>query len=100
MLVADDAVDNRLDAVIAVEDDGMFAMAMRGLRLLREHNLAADIVATGTPRKRFDKDAKIGAHALLLMSLSNGVPCTNANTDGSTAAARARSEHVRVGKIQ
>src|SRR3546814_21010442 len=74
MLVADDAVDNRLDAVIAVEDDAMFAMAMRGLRLLREHNLAADIVENGSPRQRFAKAQKIGAQPPLSNSLPKGVP--------------------------
>jgi len=97
MLLDADAVDSRLDAVIAVEDDAMFDLAMRGLRLLRENCLAADIVATGSPRKRFDKAAKIGARALLSISLRNGVPYTNAKTDGSSVAAQAEALFRSIG---
>lgn len=97
MLLADNAVDTRLDAVIAVEDDAMFDLAMRGLRLLRDNRVSADIVATGSPRKRFDKAAKIGARALISISLRDGVPFTNAKTDGSETAARAEALFRSIG---
>ena len=54
MLLDDDIIDNRLDVVIAVEDDGQFAQAMKALTTLRGGGFSADIVATGSPRKRFD----------------------------------------------
>src|SRR5690606_34260705 len=97
MLLDAGAVDSRLDAVIAVEDDALFDLAMRGLRLLRENQLAADIVATGSPRKRFDKAAKMGARALLSVSLRNGAPHTNAKTDGGDVAARAEALFRSIG---
>jgi len=97
MLLDAGAVDSRLDAVIAVEDDALFDLAMRGLRLLRENQLAADIVATGSPRKRFDKAAKMGARALLSVSLHNGAPHTNAKTDGGDVAARAEALFRSIG---
>jgi len=58
MLLADNAVDNRLDVVIAVEDDGSIQAGMRVLADMRKAGIAADIVASGSPRKRFDKAAK------------------------------------------
>jgi histidyl-tRNA synthetase len=97
MLLDADVVDNRLDAVIAVEDDAVFDLAMRGLRLLRENGLSADIVASGSVRKRFDKAAKFGARALLSITMRDGVPFTNAKVDGGEIAARAEALFRSIG---
>ncbi|ALJ11292.1 histidine--tRNA ligase [Sphingopyxis macrogoltabida] len=77
MLLADDIIDNRLDAVIAVEDDSQLALAMRALAVLRSSGFATEIVASGSPRKRFDKAAKIPAHALISVGTRDGAPHIN-----------------------
>ena len=88
MLLADDAIDNRLDAVIAVEDDSELAFATKALAALRAGGFSSEIVATGSPRKRFDKAAKIPARALISVGVRDGSRFTRSKTDGSEIAAR------------
>jgi len=54
-----------LDAVLAVEDDAGLARAQRLLGALRRAGLSADAVATGSPRKRYDKASRMAARALV-----------------------------------
>ncbi|WP_188235588.1 histidine--tRNA ligase [Sphingopyxis sp. LK2115] len=88
MLLADDVIDTRLDAVIAVEDDSELAFATKALAALRAGGFSAEIVATGSPRKRFDKAAKIPARALISVGVRDGSRFTRSKTDGSEIAAR------------
>jgi histidyl-tRNA synthetase len=85
MLLADDVIDNRLDVVIAVEDDSRLAFAMKALTELRSGGFSAEIVASGSPRKRFDKAAKIPAHALISVGTRDGVLHINARGDSDRA---------------
>jgi histidyl-tRNA synthetase len=87
MLLADDVIDSRLDAVIAVEDDSQLALAMKALTALRGGGFSAEIVASGSPRKRFDKAAKIPAHALISVGTRDGAPHVNVRGDGDRAKA-------------
>ena len=85
MLLADDVVDTRLDAVIAVEDDSQIALAMRALAALRNGGFATEIVASGSSRKRFDKAAKIPAHALISVGTRDGALHINVRGEGQRA---------------
>ena len=85
MLLADDVIDNRLDAVIAVEDDSQVAFAMKALAALRKDGFATEIVASGSARKRFDKAAKIPAHALVSVGTRDGALHINVRGDGDRA---------------
>lgn len=85
MLLDDDIIDNRLDVVIAVEDDGQFTQAMKALTTLRSGGFSADIVATGSVRKRFDKAAKIPAHALVSVGTHDGAAYINVRGDSDRA---------------
>ena len=87
MLLADDVIDSRLDVVIAVEDDSQLALAMKALTALRGSGFSAEIVASGSPRKRFDKAAKIPAHALISVGTRDGAPHVNVRGDGERAKA-------------
>jgi len=87
MLLADDVIDSRLDAVIAVEDDSQLALAMKALTALRGSGFSAEIVASGSPRKRFDKAAKIPAHALISVGTRDGASHVNVRGDGDRAKA-------------
>jgi histidyl-tRNA synthetase len=87
MLLADDVIDTRLDAVIAVEDDAELAFATKALAALRAGGFSSEIVATGSPRKRFDKAAKIPARALISVGVRDGQRFTRSKTDGSEVAA-------------
>jgi len=77
-----------LDAVLAVEEDAALGRALRLVAALRRAGLSADTVATGSPRKRYDKASKMAARVLV-----------SVRADGVTAkatddAARARIEAV------
>jgi histidyl-tRNA synthetase len=85
MLLADDVIDTRLDAVIAVEDDSQLAVATRALAALRNGGFATEIVASGSARKRFDKAAKIPAHALISVGTREGALHINVRGDSDRA---------------
>jgi histidyl-tRNA synthetase len=72
-----DTPDTTLDAVLAVEDDGALAAAIQALGALRKAGLSADVVASGSPRKRYDKAAKIPARALVSVRIENDKPSFN-----------------------
>jgi histidyl-tRNA synthetase len=62
-----------LDVIIAVEDDAALGEATARLADLRRAGFAADMIATGSPRKRFDKAAKVAAKAILSFVVRDGV---------------------------
>jgi len=79
MLVADAGglPEDKLDVIIALEDDAAIDFATRALACLRHAELSADMIATGSPRKRFDKAAKINAGVLLSINRRDGQLVTN-----------------------
>ncbi len=81
MLLADDVIDNRLDFVIAIEDDSLLALGMRTLAALRSQGFASEIVATGSPRKRFDKAGKMPSRALIAIGMRDGSSYINMRGD-------------------
>ncbi|MFN3473077.1 MAG: histidine--tRNA ligase [Blastomonas sp.] len=54
-----------LDVIIALEDDRALADATSAQATLRNHGISSDMIATGSPRKRYDKAAKINAKVLI-----------------------------------
>jgi histidyl-tRNA synthetase len=52
-------------AILAVEDDRALTDGYKALNALRRAGISADIVATGSPRKRYDKAARIPAKVLV-----------------------------------
>ena len=82
-----------VDVIVAVEDDRAMPTAYRGLRLFRDHGLSADMVATGSPRKRYDKAAKVPAKVLV------GMQFDGETTTISTRAAPGVDEHEVVKEL-
>jgi histidyl-tRNA synthetase len=64
----------RLDVVIAVENDNLVSQGAAILNALRRAGFAADAVATGSPRKRFDKAVAKNARILFAIQLDDGNP--------------------------
>ena len=64
MLIAEPKVSSP-DVMIAVESDTAIALAHRALRTLRLAGFSADMVATGSPRKRYDKAVKSGPKVMV-----------------------------------
>ena len=71
MLIPEPPAENP-DVIIALEDDSVLADAQRILRRLRDEQISADMIATGSPRKRFDKAAKINARMILSVAVRDG----------------------------
>ena len=82
-----------VDVIVAVEDDRAMPTAYRGLRLFRDHGLSVDMVATGSPRKRYDKAAKVPAKVLV------GMQFDGETTVISTRAAQGVEEHELVKEL-
>jgi histidyl-tRNA synthetase len=67
MLVGDagKVAADALDVILAVEDDEALERAQAALAALRRAGFSADMIATGSPRKRFDKAVKEDARVIL-----------------------------------
>ena len=66
--------EDAADCIVVVEEDAMMAPAIAALRKIRSAGLSADLMASGSPRKRFDKAVKSGAHSILALSSRDGAP--------------------------
>lgn len=73
-MLVDDSATAALDVVIALEDDTLLPEALTALQAIRRDGLSADLVATGSPRKRYDKAAKMSARSLVSLKLQDGKP--------------------------
>jgi len=81
MLVAAPAVES-IDVIIAVEDDLAIGAGQHTLKILRQHGFAADMISTGSPRKRFDKAVKINAKIILSLTVRDGLVRRGYRGDG------------------
>jgi len=77
MLVPELAAVNP-DVIVAVEDDRAIGLGHRLLRSLRKDGLSAEMIATGSPRKRYDKAAKVNAKVLVSLNVDEDKPVTRA----------------------
>ena len=80
MLVGDRAEPNA-DAIVVVENDGAMDAAIAALGTLRRGGLTAELFASGSPRKRFDKAVKAGAEAIVAFDLRDGAPARRIKAD-------------------
>lgn len=74
------------DVVVVVEDDAQIAGGVEAVTALRREGLSAELVATGSPRKRFDKAVKMGAGAIASLSTVEGAPKINVRAEDTLAA--------------
>jgi histidyl-tRNA synthetase len=71
---------NTLDVVVALEDDRLINVAYAMLKRIRSAGYSADLVASGSPRKRYDKASKIPSKVLV------GIASRDGNLSVSTRA--------------
>jgi histidyl-tRNA synthetase len=76
MLIEEPEAD-RLKVMIAVEDDRALGAAVRALKALRSEGLSADMIATGSPRKRYDKASRVPASVLIAYQWKDGRAAPN-----------------------
>ncbi|MAY21071.1 MAG: histidine--tRNA ligase [Erythrobacteraceae bacterium] len=77
MLVDDKGAEPPLDVIVAVENDQAMAFAISAMRKLRDAGLTVDAIASGSPKKRFDKASKVNARALIAIDMRDGAPSAN-----------------------
>jgi histidyl-tRNA synthetase len=70
----------RIDVALVIEDDRASASALRAASHLRGNGLAVEIIATGSPRKRFDRAVKKGPAEILVLSVADGSVSTRLKT--------------------
>ena len=62
----------QMDAVIVVEDEAAMDSAWAAASRLRKAGLSVEIVASGSPRKRFDRAVKKGAKEIIVLGATDG----------------------------
>ncbi len=71
MLVGDKGEANA-DVIVVVENDSLISSAITAIGKLRARGMTADLLASGSPRKRFDKASKMGAENLVSFAVHDG----------------------------
>jgi histidyl-tRNA synthetase len=64
--------DTAADVVVVVEDDALLSAAIAAVTRIRASGMSAELVASGSPRKRFDKASKMGATGLVSFAMRDG----------------------------
>ena len=64
MLVGQEG-ENAPDVIVVVEEDALLARGIQAVSDLRRAGVSAELIASGSPRKRFDKAVKMGADAIV-----------------------------------
>ncbi|CAN5457833.1 histidine--tRNA ligase [soil metagenome] len=81
-MLLEEPTEEYIDVIIAIEDDLAIDTGIRALKLFRANGLSADMIATGSPRKRFDKASKVAAK--VLVSIRFDGETTQINTRAAT----------------
>ncbi len=81
MLVGD-TEEAKSDAVVVVEDDARLQDAVGLVSRLRKAGFSAELFATGSPRKRFDKAKKLPSHSLVSFAVTDAGSPVRVSGDG------------------
>ena len=92
-MMIDAPEEDVLDVIVAVEDDQAIPMGIRSLKLFRANGLSAEMIATGSPRKRYDKATKRPAKVIV------GIRFDGKTDTISSRAATGTPEHGRVKEL-
>jgi histidyl-tRNA synthetase len=63
---------DEIDVAIVVEDDAAMEAAWAAASRLRSSGLSVELVATGSPRKRYDRAVKKGAREIVVLGFTDG----------------------------
>ena len=84
MLVGD-ATDEGPVVSMAIEDDRLLNQGLAAAAALRRAGYSVEVTATGSPRKRYDKAAKIPAKVLVSYSIRDDAELLNLRSEPGTA---------------
>jgi histidyl-tRNA synthetase len=73
-MLVEDAEEPVAEAIVVVEDDALLNEGVAAIARLRRSGISAELVATGSPRKRFDKAVKVGGEVIVALALRDGEP--------------------------
>ena len=65
--------ESQADVIVVVEDDALQSQAIHALQKLRSSGMSGELLASGSPRKRFDKAVKANPWAVVAFSMRDGV---------------------------
>ena len=85
MLVGEQG-EEAADVIVVVEDDQLIAHGIAAAGKLRAAGLSTDLLASGSPRKRFDKAVKSGAGAIVALALRDGAAVQRVKAEGDLLA--------------
>jgi len=85
-MLLDGKVEPKADAIVVVEDDNRLADATAMVGKLRTEGFAVELLATGSPRKRFDKAKKLPSHAIVSFAVADSGPPIRVMGDGGEVA--------------
>ncbi|WP_144097265.1 histidine--tRNA ligase [Croceicoccus sediminis] len=74
------------EVIVVVEDDAAMADGVAAVSRLRRSGTSAELFASGSPRKRFDKAVKQGAKAILAYSIREGEVTSRIKAEDNLAA--------------
>ena len=77
----------KADVIVVVEDDALLTAGIAQVSRLRREGISAELVASGSARKRFDKAVKMGAKAILALAMRDGQPAARVRAEDSAPAA-------------
>ena len=84
-MLLEEPVPSPLNVIVALEDDALMGLAFQALKALRSGGFSADLIASGSPRKRFDKAMKVNAEVLASVTRNReGAPVINTRSATST----------------
>ena len=86
MLVGD-KVEPKADVVVVVENDELTNRAITAIGKIRAAGHSADLMASGSARKRFDKAVKAGAETIVAFDLRDGAENMRIKADDEARAA-------------
>lgn len=78
----------KADAIVVVENDERLVDAVAMVSKLRREGFSVELLAAGSPRKRFDKAKKIPAHTLVSFTVTEGGSPIRVMGDGGEVATR------------
>ena len=73
-MLIDAPAPNRAFVALVVESDAMQEEGMRTAARLRRAGIAVEVVASGSPRKRYDRAVKLTPGAILSLDQQDGAP--------------------------